>query len=301
MTKEKFVLTQENYVSLEYIGEGKFAQIYRAKCIKDGSIVALRRLKLTENASVNDRKFKKEAATLSTIRNPNVLECFGVFLQPKTFVLEYCEQIVSFGEETARIHSLKGLLVFLEDNIRPFTKLKVMYDISYGLSYLHGLGVIADDVKPSNILLAADWMFKIADFSVETLKRHKDLVFSTTCSKYEKDLTYTLYYLAPELMENNISNFNKTEKTDIFSFSILSFEVLFPLLDFCIHLTQVQHFEAIKNNWRPLIPTAQDELDKSLINIVVNCWDQNPEKRMSAVEVNEKLKILMKKVSLNCI
>ena len=61
-------------------------------------------------------------------------------------------------------------------------------------------------------------MVKIADFSVETLKGHKDLVFSTACSKDEKDLTYTLYYLAPELMENNISNFNKTEKTDIFSF-----------------------------------------------------------------------------------
>ena len=72
-------------------------------------------------------------------------------------------------------------------------------------------------------------------------------------------------------------------------------------MDFRIHLTQVQHFETIKNNWSPLIPTTQDELEKSLINMVVNCRDQNPEKRMSAVEVNEKLKMLMKKVSLNCI
>ena len=55
-----------------------------------------------------------------------------------------------------RIHSLKGLLVFHEDNIRPFTKLKVMYDISYGLSYLHDLGIIAGDVKSSDNLLAGD-------------------------------------------------------------------------------------------------------------------------------------------------
>ena len=106
---------------------------------------------------------------------------------------------------------------------------------------------------------------------METLKRHKNLVFFTTFSKDENDLTYILYYLAPELMENNIGNFNKTEKTDISSFSILCFEVLFPLIDICANLTQVQHFEAIKNNWRPLIPITQDELDKSLINIVVNC------------------------------
>ena len=74
MTKEKFVLNQESYEKLEYIGEGKFAQIYPGKCIKDGAIVALRRLKLTENASINNRKFKKEAAILSTICNPNVLQ-----------------------------------------------------------------------------------------------------------------------------------------------------------------------------------------------------------------------------------
>ena len=131
-----------------------------------------------------------------------------MFLQPKTFVLESCEQIVYFGEETARIHSFKGLL----DNIHLFTKLKALYDISYGFSYLHGLGIIASDVEQSNILVASDWMFKIADFSVETLKRHKDPSFSMSCSKDEKDLTYTLYYLASELMENNISNFNETEK-----------------------------------------------------------------------------------------
>ena len=113
MTKEEFVLSRENYESLEYIGEGKFTQMYRGKCIKDEAIVALRRLKLTENAFINNRKFKKEAAILSIICNPNVLECFGVFLQPKTFVLEYCEQIVSVGKQRARIHSLKGPLEFL--------------------------------------------------------------------------------------------------------------------------------------------------------------------------------------------
>ena len=84
----------------------------------------LHRLKLTENAFINNHKFKKEAKIFSTISNPNVLECFGVLLQLKSFVLEYCEQIVSSGEKTHRIHSLKKLPVFLEDNICPFTKIK---------------------------------------------------------------------------------------------------------------------------------------------------------------------------------
>ena len=70
---------------------------------------------------------------------------------------------------------------------------------------------------------------------------------------------------------------------------------------FRVHLTQVQHFEAVKDNWRPLIPTTQDELEKSPVNVVANYWNQYPEKRMSGTEVNEKLKMLLKKVSLNYI
>ena len=95
------------YESLEYIGEGKFAEIYYGKCIKDGSIVVLCRLNLTGNTFINNHKFEKETEILLTICNPNVLECFGVVLQLKTFVIKHCDQIVSLGEETARIHSLK--------------------------------------------------------------------------------------------------------------------------------------------------------------------------------------------------
>ena len=95
------------YESLEYIGEGKFAQIYYGKCIKDGSTVALCRLNLTGNTFINNHKFEKETDILFTIYNPNVLESFGVVLQLKTFVIKHCDQIVSLGEETARIHSLK--------------------------------------------------------------------------------------------------------------------------------------------------------------------------------------------------
>ena len=47
--------------------------------------------------------------------------------------------------------------------------------------------------------------------------------------------------------------------------------MLLPLVDFYVHLTQVQHFEVVKDNWHPLIPTTQDELEKSLVNIIVNC------------------------------
>ena len=78
--KDKFDWSQENYESVRDIGERKFAQIYCAKCIKDGSIVVLGRLKLTENAFINNHKFKKEAKIFSTIFNPNVV---GVLLQLK--------------------------------------------------------------------------------------------------------------------------------------------------------------------------------------------------------------------------
>ena len=89
------------------LGKESLLKIYYGKCIKDGSTVALCRLNLTGNTFINNHKFEKETDILFTIYNPNVLESFGVVLQLKTFVIKHCDQIVSLGEETARIHSLK--------------------------------------------------------------------------------------------------------------------------------------------------------------------------------------------------
>ena len=59
------------------------------------------------------------------------------------------------------------------------------------------------------LLLVRDGFFKIADLRVGTTHRHNLALLSSTYSNQSNELTYTLYYLAPELMELNITNNSK--------------------------------------------------------------------------------------------
>ena len=269
------------------VGEGKFAQISKAIYHKKDGFVALRKLKLTEASVISNSKFLREAKKLVQIVHPNIVQCFGVLLKERTFVLEFCEQLVSDCGEMVPVHSLLGLINTLEDSIDHYTKLKAICDISNGLHHLHSLGIIAGDIKPSNILVSEGWYFKIADFSVETTKRHNQTLMSTTYSN-NSELTYTLYYLAPELMKVSASNSSKNDKSDIYAFAILVFEIVFPCTDFRTHVSPLQHMEAVKRHWRPHIPSKayNDPLMAPIIDIFVKCWHEEPHHRLEASEIN---------------
>ena len=267
--------------------------------MKRNTDIALRKLKLTEVAAVNRRKFQNEALQLIKIVHPNIVQCYGIILEERTFVLECCEQMVNDCGEMVVIHSLLGLINTMEDSIQPYTKLKAIHDISNGLAYLHSRNVIAGDLKLSNILVSEGWLFKIADFSVETAHRHNLAMLSTTYSNQNNELTYTLYYLAPELMGSNITNCNKNSKTDIFSFAIMMFEIVFPGVEFRLHTTAVQHMEAVKLNWRPPIPSNSvcDSLEP-MIDVMTKCWNDNPTVRMEAAEINLKIRKPLRNVCI---
>lgn len=286
------------YKKIKLVGEGKFAEISKAVNVISNQVVALRTLKLTETAALSMKRFRREAIILSSIIHPNIVRCYGITKTPRTFILEYCEQLLHEDGEMVPVHSLSGILSILEDDLQICSKLKIMYDISYGLSYLHGLGIIAGDIKPSNILVNNHWVFKIADFSVETFERHKNVMLSTTIVNNSKDLDFTLYYLAPELMKEGSLNCDKTSKTDIYSFAVLSFEVIFPVLKFRIHNTATDHIEAVKQGWRPTIPPIADELVLSLCNLCSQSWDEHPDNRLDAIDISNNVRDLIKKVSL---
>ena len=85
---------------------------------------------------------------------------------------------------------------------------KIIYQISFGLYFLHSKGIIHNDIKPSNILINNNCSIEICDFS------------STT---YNNELSdeYTLYYASPEFLINK----KRDEKSDMWSFGIIIIEL----------------------------------------------------------------------------
>lgn len=289
-------MNKDDFRAISIIGGGKFAEVTKAKWNNNG-IVAIRKLKLTEAAVVNSRKFQAEAKQLIKIVHENVVSCLGVILDERAFILEYCVQIVNDFGDLVPVHSLSGLISLLDTNIQYYTKIKVMYDVSSGLEYLHSLKVIAGDIKPSNILISEKWLFKVADFSVETAKRHDTTLISSTFNvSSSRELSYTLYYIPPELMLDTATNSCKNNKTDIFSFAVMLFETVFPAVDFRVHSTQLQHMNAVKKSWRPSFPDIEDKKYQPIVDIIENCWQNDPLLRLEAGDVKASAKELLKKV-----
>ena len=164
-------LESRSYVFEDATGESSFAKVYSGHCIcKTKEKVAIRKLKATENAAFNEKKFLKEAEELVKFKHSNIVKTFGVLLDEKAFVQEYCIRVVQENE----IHSLLGLVNKLNEDFPLEVKLKCFLNITKALSYLHVKNKVVGDLKPANVLVTSsaedEWIFKLAGIAPETRK-----------------------------------------------------------------------------------------------------------------------------------
>lgn len=73
--------TLENFQIEKQIGQGQFSQVFKAKCLVDGRVVALKRMKIYE---LMDQKAReecyKEIELLKGLNHPNVIQYLSSFI-----------------------------------------------------------------------------------------------------------------------------------------------------------------------------------------------------------------------------
>ena len=275
------------------VGEGNFARVYKASSPKINVDIALRVLKVSEAAAMNRKKIQREARQLIELDHDHIVRCYGLIIDKLAFVLEYCETIWLIDGSSVLIHSLLGLLNTLEEDLPVAVRLNAVSDIASGLTYLHQKKLIAGDLKPNNILISSNntrYVFKLSDLSFCQSEKLCSLM-STSYNLAQKEMVFTLLYIASELVKSDFSiQAKQNSATDIFSLAIVIYQVLFPEVSLASFISPVQHLEAIRNMWRPEIPQIQSEkvsitIYKPMIEIMVKCWNEIPIKRPTALEV----------------
>ena len=115
-----------------------------------------RKLRRIPNGEQNVRR---EIQLLRKMKHKNVIELLDVLYndekQKMYLIMEYCvgglqEMLDSVKDKKLPLHQAHNYFIQLLD----------------GLEYLHGQGIIHNDIKPGNLLLTLDHTLKISDFGV---------------------------------------------------------------------------------------------------------------------------------------
>jgi serine/threonine-protein kinase len=172
----------DRFELLERIGRGGMGTVWKARDRSTGQIVAL---KLLHGIFADDKqylaRFEREVEVSRRIDSPYVVQVLGYGRQG--------------GNPYIAMEFVDGRS--LRDVLRTRKKLRwdeaqpIAAQVAEGLKSAHAVNVIHRDVKPSNILIAADGTAKLADFGIA---RAMDLTRLTGSST----MLGTPHYMAPD-------------------------------------------------------------------------------------------------------
>lgn len=207
------------YRVLEKIGRGGMGEVYRAEDRSLLRTVAIKVMpRFVSSVSGAEARFLREARAASAINHPNIVTIFeiGETDRHAYIVMEYVPGCSLRDQITA------GALA-------PGTTLAIAIQICEAMEEAHARGVIHRDIKPENILITDRGQVKLVDFGLAKPLEKESLGGTLIQSLTESGAVMgTLSYMSPEQLRGE----ELDERTDIFSFGIVLFEMVSGRLPF---------------------------------------------------------------------
>ncbi|KAG9780444.1 serine/threonine protein kinase, AGC family, partial [Aureobasidium melanogenum] len=189
------------------LGKGKFGRVYLARERSSSFVCALKVLHKSElQQGKVEKQVRREIEIQSNLRHPNILRLFGHFHDSKRIFL-----ILEFAGKGELYKHLRK-----ENRFPEWKAAQYIAQMAAALKYLHKKHVMHRDIKPENILVGIHGEIKISDFgwSVHAPNNRRQ----TMCG--------TLDYLPPEMLKPGSSDNFYTEKVDLWSLGVLTYEFL---------------------------------------------------------------------------
>lgn len=146
----------EDYEPLGVIGHGGYATVFKARHLRDGSIVAVKHFR---GRNGTRHRYFHEMRFVLRLRHPNIVRCLSLYDgdgDSGDLILEYADQ----GSLRERIFES------VPNDAR--TCVRVGRQMAQALQYAHELGIVHRDLKPENILVfgGGQSTYKLADFGI---------------------------------------------------------------------------------------------------------------------------------------
>lgn len=272
-------LNRDDIVVHEKIGSGSEATVYSGTW--RGKKVAIKQIRTDKRGLSNKQQIAiaREVSIITTVRHKNLVSFFGTCFasRPLLLVCELCEG----GTLFELLHNCMHIDLTWEQ------RATITADVARAMTYLHGLDpqILHRDLKSLNLLLAKP----VTSNSDKPIVKVADFGLARTRDKTETDFKMTsgvgsIYWMAPEVNMGRAYD----EKVDVYSFAMVLFEILCRDIPFN-DLEPREVEEEIMKGSRPALDMVPNDCPKWLIDLMVDCWANDPSKRPSFKYIVAKL------------
>jgi len=261
------------------LGEGAYGSVHPARLASTGEKVALKKI---SKRYTNSSAFRKETEALLRIYDngghPNISGLRDMYEDHSYFYLIL--DLIKGGEMFEHLSN--------EGAYSEADSARLIFEVASALAFLHGVGVIHNDLKPENLLLCSknrrDGTIKIIDFGCATISE-PEMIFEGDISDPDADESGTVGYSPPERL-NESSKLSPV--VDTWAVGVILYIMLTGVHPFDLNCdrTDDEIAEAIKENPHPPLDEEYvGHLSDSAVDVIRRLMEPDPEKRMSAYEL----------------
>ncbi|XP_004704103.2 TGF-beta receptor type-2, partial [Echinops telfairi] len=288
------------------VGKGRFAEVYKAKLKQNTSeqfeTVAVKIFPYEEFASW---KTEKDIFSDINLKHENILQ-FLTAEERKTELGKQYWLITAF-------HAKGNLQEYLTRHVISWEDLRQLgSSLARGIAHLHSdhtpcgrpkMPIVHRDLKSSNILVKNDLTCCLCDFGL-SLRLDPTLSVDDLANSGQVG---TARYMAPEVLESrmNLENVESFKQTDVYSMAL----VLWEMTSRCNAVGEVKDYEppfgskvrehpcvesmkdnVLRDRGRPEIPSSwlSHQGIQMVCETLTECWDHDPEARLTAQCVAER-------------
>jgi serine/threonine-protein kinase len=251
------------------VGHGGMAEVYRARDLRLGRIVAVKTLRddLAGDATAQER-FRREAQSAASLNYPSVIAVYdtgeditGAVSVPY-LVMEYAD-----GRTLANL---------LDEGERPppGRALEITDGVLRALDYSHRNGIVHRDIKPSNVMVTRQGDVKVMDFGIA-----RSLGGSQPTLTQTSQVIGTAQYMSPEQVRGERAD----ARSDLYSAGCLLYELLTGKPPFRGESTIAVAYQHVREN--PVPPSQLDpQIPPSADAIVLKAMAKAPSQRYQSAE-----------------
>ena len=205
-----------HYRILSKLGEGGMAEVYLAQDMKLGRRVAMKFLPPETSADQHARRrLVREAQAAATLEHQNICAIYEVGeADGHTFI------VMQYVDGATLYKFLQGRALDVP------TALSLSVQIADALTEAHSHGIIHRDLKPQNIMITARQQAKVMDFGLAKVMDGAEVVESEAKTRSLLTTPGTIIGTIPYMSPEQVRGERIDERSDIFSFGVLFYEML---------------------------------------------------------------------------